>query len=541
MPISSGPDNARVMIVGEAPGAQEESTRQPFVGASGFELTKLLLEVGIQRNSCYITNVTSIRPPGNDIDLFFCGKREAALLGITPFANKYPRPELQVGMQELYDAIRRVRPQIIIALGNTPLWAICGESGIMAWRGSYMRTHAGIGYDCDVIPTIHPANILRDWSNRFLVQKDMQRVARALRDGSAPKRPDYNFTVAPTFDGVMDRLNTWRGGRFAEDIETRRGQIACVGIARDTNEALCIPFISAAKRDAYWHEEEELQIILKLREFNTRPDTELIFHNGSYDCQYFAKQWGYCPNIKHDTMIKQHVAFAGLRKSLNVCSSLYCHYHRYWKEDGKEWNEGLDERQLWAYNCEDCVRTYEVDESLEEIIRLLGLQEQYRFQIDDLFPEVFRTMLRGVRIDLNKRAAFDMRLEQDMMAIDKWFQRVLGHPLNPRSPQQIGRLLYEDLGVPPIKKRGTGRLTTEDEALEKIKGKYPLLRPLLSKISDYRSLGVYRSTFVQAELSDDERMRCSYNLAGTETFRFSSSEDAFGTGTNLQNIPAGDE
>jgi DNA polymerase I-like protein with 3'-5' exonuclease and polymerase domains len=305
--------------------------------------------------------------------------------------------------------------------------------------------------------------------------------------------------------------------------------------------AMCIPFISAAKQDAYWPEEEELQIIFELRRFNKDPNCEFIFHNGAYDCQYFARQWGYCPNIKHDTMIKQHVAFAGLRKSLALCSSLYCNYHRFWKDDGKEWNEGTDERQLWTYNCEDCVRTFEVDQSLEKIIQMLGLEEQYRFQMHELWPEVYKTMLRGVKIDLARRSQFDLRLEQSMLEIEKWFQAVLGHDLNPRSTQQIGRLLYDDLGVPPIKSRKTGSLTTDDEALEKIKAKYPLLRPLLQRIGDYRSLGVYRSTFVQAPLSEDDRMRCSYNLAGTETYRFSSREDAFGTGTNLQNIPAGDE
>jgi DNA polymerase I-like protein with 3'-5' exonuclease and polymerase domains len=56
-----------------------------------------------------------------------------------------------------------------------------------------------------------------------------------------------------------------------------------------------------------------------------------------------------------------------------------------------------------------------------------------------------------------------------------------------------------------------------------------------------RSLGVFRSTFLEAPVDTDERMRCSFNITGTETFRFSSSENAFGSGMNLQNVPSGDE
>jgi uracil-DNA glycosylase family 4 len=68
MPIQvrpSGPTDARVMIVGEAPGAEEERKGEPFVGASGHELTKMLHEAGIARSQCFITNVCRERPPGN--------------------------------------------------------------------------------------------------------------------------------------------------------------------------------------------------------------------------------------------------------------------------------------------------------------------------------------------------------------------------------------------------------------------------------------------------------------------------------------------
>ena len=66
----TGPCPARIMIVGEAPGADEVKAMQPFVGASGRELDKMLSEAGIIRADCFITNVCKRRPPANDITNF---------------------------------------------------------------------------------------------------------------------------------------------------------------------------------------------------------------------------------------------------------------------------------------------------------------------------------------------------------------------------------------------------------------------------------------------------------------------------------------
>jgi hypothetical protein len=68
-----------------------------------------------------------------------------------------------------------------------------------------------------------------------------------------------------------------------------------------------------------------------------------------------------------------------------------------------------------------------------------------------------------------------------------------------------------------------------------------LYRPLLTLIVTYRSLQVYLNTFALAPVDPDGRFRCTINVAGPNTFRWSTSEDAFGFGTNMQNLPKGDE
>ncbi len=199
---------------------------------------------------------------------------------------------------------------------------------------------------------------------------------------------------------------------------------------------------------------------------------------------------------------------------------------------------------LWTYNCRDVVHTRECGEVEMENLRVLGLAEQDAFQ-QKMFWPVLEAMKRGVRIDQKKRDALATQLMEEMGAREQWFIDTLGHPLNPRSSPQMAKLFYEDFKQPVMRKRGKGGvpggITCDDEALRKIAFREPLLLPLLRKISEYRTIGVFLSTFVRAPLDIDGRMRTAYNICGTETFRLNSGENAFGSGTNLQNVPKGGE
>jgi DNA polymerase I len=200
--------------------------------------------------------------------------------------------------------------------------------------------------------------------------------------------------------------------------------------------------------------------------------------------------------------------------------------------------ESEDDR--WAYNVEDCVRTREVGEVEAQSIQSMGLVEVEQFQ-QDLFWPVLWAMNRGIRIDLDARAKMAFELLHEIDKRSEYFQTVLGHPLNPGSPKQMQALFYEDFAIAPILKRTPKgmRPTCDDDALNTIKLKEPLTKGLIHAIQEQRSLKVFLSTFVSAPLDIDSRMRCSYNVCGTETYRFSSSKNAFDTGANLQNIPKG--
>lgn len=585
-----GPSGAKVMIVGECPSVSDLKSGIPFSGGMGEELTRMLHEAGFVRAECYLTFLVKEKVPGGNMDYLFArNKTEAKAAGISEVMGKFPRPQILSATAALLREIESVNPNIVITLGEAPLWALTGNSGITKWRGSILPAAAVTPARCPlpkILPTYSPAKIQVKWDWRFIAVQDLR---RALRESAFPELrvPAYDFVVRPSFavamgwlDGVLERAttpshvrspetspatNTHGTGqsnaappspqsgriRLACDIETRCGHIACIGFADSPTRAICIPLMDINRPDGYWPIEEEIALVLKIREVMTHPNVEIVGQNFLYDAQYLAKHWGFVGNVTHDTMIEHHVAFAGLEKGLHFLSAMYCDFHQYWKDEGKTWDPRyVDEEQLWVYNCKDCVNTFEVSYAIEDTIAALGLEGPRARQMRLFFPTL-RMMLRGVRIDRSLRDKMGLELMEASAVRQQWLIDVAGDlPAKPKSktakpwynsPKQLAALLYETLHLPVQKNRKTGAVTTDDEALDRLRKREPAIRPFLDTISELRSIGVFWNTFVKAPLDHDGRMRCSYNIAGTETYRYSSSSDAFGFGTNLQNLPQGNE
>jgi len=538
----SGPATARVMVVGEAPGADEEYRRVPFAGRSGQELDRMLHEAGFLRSECFVTNVIPYHPKDNNLDHFIFPKKTNPPADFVAYLGAFVHPCVVEGVTELKADIDRIRPDLIIALGNTALWALSDGSkhGVGTWRGSQLSTDSGIRY----IPTYHPAAILRQWSFRAIAVADFKRGAAWLAGNAEPLK--WEFTVRPSLTTVLQTLE-WlychadlHPLELSVDLETRAGHIACCGIAWSSSQAICIPFMCVENPDGYWSLDEEAAIIQIIRRVLTHPNVSVTGQNFSYDAQYIHRYWRFTPRVRDDTMLAQGCLWPGLPKALDFLASMYCRQYVYWKDDGKEWNPNIPEDQLWAYNCEDACRTFEVMQALRESLARTNLTHQYYLLMRRWFP-VQQMMRRGVAINKAERSKMGMELMQAMAEREQWFIDILGHPLKPRSSKQMQALFYDDLRVPIQRNRKTGNASLNDKALTKIQTRLPLLSPLIKTISDYRSIGVFLSTFVRAPLDMDGRMRCSYNIVGAETFRFSSSENAFGSGTNLQNIPKGNE
>lgn len=193
---------------------------------------------------------------------------------------------------------------------------------------------------------------------------------------------------------------------------------------------------------------------------------------------------------------------------------------------------------LWTYNAQDCCRTFEIHEEQQRAIRSLNLSLPYGLEMDLFYP-VLRTMTKGCRVDERLRASMLDKLQAAEVEGQKWLEEVIGHPINIQSPKQVASFFYEEMGQAPYHNRKTGGVTTDDETLTKIGIREPLLLCIVQKMAELRSLGVFTGTFLKSLVDPDGRLRCAYNIGGTTTFRFSSSENVWGNGTNLQNWSKG--
>ncbi len=556
----SGPTSAKIMIVGEAPSQEEEIRGEPFVGASGKLLDSMLHEAGISRSECFVTNVARERPEANNIYNFIAKAKNVVTPHHVPMRDKMVLPVMIEGWQLLQREIERVRPTVIVPVGNVPLWALTGHWGIVKWRGSTLP-YPGVSWPCIIVPTYHPAAILRQWDWRSTTVLDLKRVA-SIRNGTMPRRPDWKFTITPSFDKGLSTLKALYARlesstsvlRISFDIETRNGHTACAGLSWSLTEAICIPLMAAGKPHGYWSLEEESVLVYWLWKILTHQKVGVVGQNILYDSQYTWRHWHFVPRVAQDTMISMHSLYSALPKNLAFQASMFCQYYVYWKDEGKNWRENMGEEQLWYYNCEDCVYTDEVGRVQLQAIESLSnstwpkLREVHEFQ-QKLFWPVLKAMQLGVRIDHARRTELIEEVQAQVASRHDFLKTVLGHPLNPASPKQMHTLFYQDFRQPPIMKRGApgepSRPTLDDDALQTIGKREPLLRPIVNAIGDIRTLSIFLSNFLTKPLDEDGRMRTAYNIGGSEsgksapkTYRLSSSENAFGNGANLQAVPS---
>ena|SRR2546427_3969372 len=360
-----GPLPARFLLIGEAPGEFEEEKGRPFVGPAGHLLDGCLVAAGLPRSASYISNVCKYRPPRNRIEEWITdNKAKAGRNGLTLQTNGlWHNAQVNEGVLELYDEIERCKPEVIVALGGTPLWALTGNTGISKWRGSELWYG-----DARLVPVNHPSALFHDMSLRPLLIHDLNvRVMGKMEHPALGREPPWVFQTGRDAAAIFHTLEWLRGlleagNRWLSvDIETKHGRIDCVGIAWDPRSALCIPFIDT-NNNSIWTPEGEKDVVNAVRMVLTHEHASIIGQNFNYDAQYFSRDpaFGFRVVCGHDTKVAQHVLLPGTDKDLVMLSSLYCDWHCYWKDDLKESAVNLDDEKRWRYNCRDAVVTYEV-------------------------------------------------------------------------------------------------------------------------------------------------------------------------------------
>ena len=161
-----GSTTPRIIFIGEAPGKDEDEKGQPFVGKAGRQLREFITKYKIHSKDYFITNTVRCRPPKN---------------------RNPSRAEIRACSSYLFGEIQRLKPEILVPLGNIALRAVLGVTGIHSYRNRIVRSDT---YNCDVLPMLHPSAINRNPAHKELMDKDFQKLKEYLASNTTVVREE---------------------------------------------------------------------------------------------------------------------------------------------------------------------------------------------------------------------------------------------------------------------------------------------------------------------------------------------------------------
>lgn len=250
-----------------------------------------------------------------------------------------------------------------------------------------------------------------------------------------------------------------------------------------------------------------------------------LFQNGMYDNLYFARWNVPCEAWLHDTQHLFHSWYAELPKRLSFLTAFAVRGIRYWKDDSAG-----DEYNLFEYNAKDCWAT------LTAYLSLLSEAPQWaKDNYNTEFPLVFPCLhmeMDGLRVD---RAIFERnkaQAEERLKAVAKPLAAWFGDKFNPRSPDQVKRLLTV-LGM------GKDVDSSDSKVLNACAAAHPFNEKIVSAILSYRKQSKLLATYFVWDKFWNDRLYYKTNPAGTESGRLASTESSFWCGLQIQNIPGG--
>lgn len=574
-------EGARMLLVGEAPGADEVETGRPFVGAAGRELGEALRAVGVKRSALAVTNALCCRPPGNELDRLLNRLRADNRARVA--RGEAPRPS------PIECCAPRLRAEIealpnVVPLGGVALRAVVGgNASILAVRGGPQEVNLE-GVAVRALPSLHPAFVMRARRWRSALRADLARAWRWYTRGLDWRDPRALYE--PTAKELLEWLEREAGTPFvAVDLETSQGfpeadhfdplfdKIRCVALgSHDGARAVIVPFrsVEVGKGPFYSAVEERVIVGLLLR-FLTSDRWRKVGHNfGYYDNQVLRAELGVTAEPLLDTIGLHKMADPELPHDLGYIGSILTDVSA-WKA-GHAATEAATDEELWLYATRDVAVTALAVEPLADAVRERGQVAQAK-----VFPRLQAICVglhaNGMHVDEARRREWDARLVREAQRQLEAIRARAGQSgLNPQSHPQIASLLFESWELAPHHYTETGAPSTDDDALRAILTTYDLpaeRKACVQAIRLFRRATKLRGTFVlrlrpigelavaEPALAEDEeetaeelaerakrgkarrpglclpdgRVHPDYTPHGTKGWRFS------GSSPNPQNVP----
>jgi uracil-DNA glycosylase family 4 len=510
--------NPKYIFIGIAPGKDElaDDLKRAFIGYSGRLLdNKLINGVGISMAECYFTNVIKERVLGDKHDIWI---------------KENPKT-FETYIRLLTAELNLVSPtaNVIVPLGDIPLRIICNKKGITNWRGSIISSTIIPNKKC--IPTIHPASILRTWSQLTYVKEDFKRikVEAETPDIILPKR---TYIIRPSFDLAIERLNYYATTNrlVSVDIETTR-TIASIQFSDDKDIGFCLP-LQHKNGSSYWTPSQEAilwRIIYRI--LTTR---KLIGQNFERFDSYVINFHGIpykkvLAQVYMDTMEAFSCLQPELPKSLQFLTSVYTR-EPFYKAEGKEWSTREGEDEFFTYGCKDVCTVSEIAPQIEEELKEVGLWDFYIKRYRGMAIPRMMQSVRGMRVDLKKREQLSTEYTKEIVKTQCEITVLAGANINVNSHKQMKTLFYETMKLP--KQYKDNKITCDEDAILTLSTKSS--SAIFPHIIKQRNQRLLKSNNIDCRLDSDNRFRTS--LGFTETGRFTSSKTPLNTGSNSQNI-----
>lgn len=584
----SGSLSSRLVLVGEAPGENEDKTGVPFVGKAGQELDEQYLArfAKIPRDQWYVTNIVKCRPP----------------------KNRDPKPEEVAACRNcLQLELDQLQPRVIGALGRFATRYLLGDVNMENVHGIPHRLPDG----SVCVPCYHPASGLHDPSNMIRIQRDFETLGQAARGQVSPEdfKDEYPQPVYLDVRYLYSKFG--RGYPFnhvAFDTETFwNGKLYSVQVSDQ-------PGTASVYRWSNWGR------LIAPKEypmpFKINPGSLIVVHNALFDLPLL--EWVGVKVNQHQVLDTMVMAYLLQDEPLGLKALAYRHCGmkmtpydelivrarqdlarqylgqaglQWWPdppprtivESGvtrtkQPWNIGRkidrilkdhrknEETDLWRrwhnidleeravvedrlgpmpmadlsrvgqtgrvveYAARDADATLRVFPKLWTRVRQYGLEDVFWMDMA-IIPIVLDMMKNGMKVDPQELSRLSDSFGVHMQDVEQEIRRITGELINPASPQQVGDLLYRNLGL-PVKKlsKKSGNPSTDQKYLEQIKDSHPVVGEILK----YRKFSKLKSTYCDKllyQMDDNCRVHPQILTTRTTTGRLASKNP------NLQNIP----
>lgn len=420
----------------------------------------------------------------------------------------------------LIDEIKTIKPNILVPLGEIAFNFVAGLRGIRKYRGSVLPAiwlHSDNDFPPRVIPILGPNPYLyEDVKLEFITRLDFSKVAKN-QSRRGPIEEIGNCWIARNAESVRKFFSRhYSKAEFVVfDIETFVDIPTCISFCFDGEESMCVPLI-----DKSIAIDDRALMMYEVAKLLAAPIPK-VNQNIKFDWKKLERVGFYVNNVVGDTMLAAGCLYSEFPKNLGFLTSLYTEmpYH---KDEGHDFDPTTNNRdRLYLYCCKDSLSTNRIYTSQMTEAKEMGVAEVYN-KLIQVMP-IYKGMEQaGILIDDTARIALVAKYN-NLYDIQLYkLKKLVGEPLNPLSPKQCDRIVFGELKFKKIR----GVTGTDEESLELLAwmGHADTIAHKDNANEILHTIVACRKIHKVLEYLDtpthpDGRLRCEYNLAGTETGR----------------------